>query len=196
MPVIGIVITNTLDNNNTYQLSYQRHKITAAVAAWTNYKLSIFNDIFWIFYVLYLKSSFGFMATSEILLITWACVTSHIDEQIKTMYMEVNIRPSSTKFSGRRVLPPFLLDGPGWNSFSSTFTETLLYFMRQKKERRAPEPSLVAPAGRSAGTCSPAGEKQQTPGSGLESLEPEPGGPSRTTRYPTVRRTNTQTTYF
>lgn len=62
-------------------------------------------------------------------------------------------------------LSPFFLDAPAWKS-SSTLTQTLLYFMRQKKDRRAPEHSLVAPTGSSACTCSPAGDQgnSQSPG--------------------------------
>lgn len=53
---------------------------------------------------------------------------------------------------------PFFLEVPAWNSFSSTLTEILLYFMRQKNERRAPVHSRDAPTGRSAWTCRPAGD--------------------------------------
>lgn len=53
---------------------------------------------------------------------------------------------------------PFFLEVLAWNSFSSILTEILLYFMRQKNERRAPEHSRAAPTGRSAWTCRPAGD--------------------------------------
>lgn len=56
-----------------------------------------------------------------------------------------------------RIIPlPFFLDELDWNSLSSTLTEILLYFMRQKNERRVPEHSRAAPTGRSAWTCRPA----------------------------------------
>lgn len=55
---------------------------------------------------------------------------------------------------------PFFLEVFAWVSFSSIFTGILLYFMRQKKERRAPEHNRDAPMGRSAWTCRPAADTQ------------------------------------
>lgn len=62
-----------------------------------------------------------------------------------------------TSYSTGKACIPFFLEVLAWNSFSSTLTEILLYFMRQKKERRAPEHSRVAPIGISVWTCTPAG---------------------------------------
>lgn len=62
-----------------------------------------------------------------------------------------------TSSSTGKARIPFFLEVLAWNSFSSTLTEILLYFMRQKNERRAPEHSLMAPTGRSVWTCTPAG---------------------------------------
>ncbi len=56
---------------------------------------------------------------------------------------------------------PFFFEAPAWKSFSS-LKVTLLYFIRQKNERRAPEQSRAAPTGSSACTCNPAAHKHQS----------------------------------
>lgn len=66
---------------------------------------------------------------------------------------------------------PFFFDVLGWNSLSSCLTEILWYFMRQKKERRAPGHSRAAPTGRSAWTCRPAVEKKGQLDRGIHTVE-------------------------
>lgn len=72
--------------------------------------------------------------------------------------LRVILHHSIQVFSTRKAGIPFFLEVLAWNSFSSTLTEILLYFMRQKKERRAPEHNRVSPTGRSVWTCTPAGD--------------------------------------